>query len=103
MTVAPVLAGRYETVHVDGGVRIVTSPLSGSRLVDGTPIAANLCVMNEIGFLRNSDAHTPRQRRVYAVTWVFYALVVVAAVALIKPHPVRMNPAGATYVGIATF
>ena len=59
--------------------------------------------MNEIGFLRNSDAHIPQQRRVYAVTWVFYALVVVAAVALIKPHPVRMNPAGATHVGIATF
>ena len=59
--------------------------------------------MNQIGVLRDSDAHIPQQRRVYAVAWVFYALVLVAAVALIKPHPVRMNPAGATHVGIAAF
>jgi TonB family protein len=70
---------------------------------DGTPIAANLFSMNQIGVLRDSDAHIPQQRRVYAVAWVFYALVLVAAVALIKPHPVRMNSTGAMQVGIAAF
>src|SRR5438105_3251204 len=59
--------------------------------------------MDRIGLLRDSDAHIPQQRRMYAVAWVSYALVLVAAVVLIKPHAVRMNPAGATQVGIAAF
>jgi TonB family protein len=69
----------------------------------GTPIAANLFWMNQIALPRDSDAHIPQQRHVYAIAWVIYALVFVAAIALIKPHPVRMNPAGATHIGIGAF
>ena len=59
--------------------------------------------MNDIGFLWTSPTHMPPQRRMYAVAWVFYALVLVAMVALVRPHPVRLNPAGATHIGIAAF
>jgi TonB family protein len=59
--------------------------------------------MNDIGFLRTSPAHLPPQRQLYAVAWVFYAIVLVAMVALVRPHPVRMNPGGTTQIGIAAF
>jgi protein TonB len=39
----------------------------------------------------------------YLVASVFYTLVLVALGALVRPHPLRMNPAGATQVGIAAF
>lgn len=39
----------------------------------------------------------------YLVAWVFYPLVLVALGALVGPHQMRMNPAGATQVGIAAF
>jgi TonB family protein len=59
--------------------------------------------MDEIGFLQASPAHIPHARRMYAAAWVFYAVLLVAVVALIRPRPVRMYPAGTTQVGIAAF
>jgi TonB family protein len=39
----------------------------------------------------------------YAAAWLCYGFALVALVALVRPRPVRMNPAGATQVGIAAF
>ena len=39
----------------------------------------------------------------YLVASVLYTLVLVALGALVRPHPMRINPAGATQVGIAAF
>lgn len=56
-----------------------------------------------MGFLCTSSPHIPQQRRMYAAAWVCYAFALVAVVALVRPGPVRMTPAGATQVGIAAF
>jgi TonB family protein len=59
--------------------------------------------VDQIGLLRTSSTHIPQQRRMYAAAWVCYAFTLVAVVAVVRPGPVRMNPAGATQVGIAAF
>jgi hypothetical protein len=59
--------------------------------------------VNDTEFLRTSTAHIPQQRRMYLVAYVFYTLVLVALGALVRPHQMRVNPAGATQVGIAAF
>jgi len=57
-----------------------------------------------MAFLNESGTHIPQERRMYAVTWAIYALVIAAFVLFFKPHPVRMNPAGSTtQIGIAAF
>jgi TonB family protein len=59
--------------------------------------------MSAIGFLRTSPAHLPAERRMYAAAWGFYAVVLVAVVALVRPQPVRMNAGGTPQAGIAAF
>lgn len=59
--------------------------------------------MSEMGFLQTSTPHIPQQRHMYLVAGVLYALALVALSALVRPHPMRINPAGATRVGIAAF
>jgi TonB family protein len=59
--------------------------------------------MNDVGLLRTSPAHIPPQRRMYAAGWAFYTILLVAVVALVRPHPVRINPGGTTQTGIAAF
>jgi TonB family protein len=50
-----------------------------------------------------STPHIPQRRGMYLVACVCYTLVLVALGALVRPHQMRMNPAGATRVGIAAF
>ena len=64
---------------------------------------ARRSLVNQLGLLRTSSTHIPQQRRMYAATWMCYAFALVALVALVRPGPVRMTPAGATQVGIAAF
>jgi TonB family protein len=59
--------------------------------------------MSHTEFLLVSAPHIPQQRHMYLVAWIFYTLALVALVALVRPHQVRINPAGATRVGIAAF
>lgn len=39
----------------------------------------------------------------FLATWLVYAALVVVVAVLVKPRPVRINPAGTTQVGIAAF
>jgi TonB family protein len=50
-----------------------------------------------------STPHIPQRRGMYLVSCVCYTLVLVALGALVRPHQMRVNPAGATRVGIAAF
>jgi TonB family protein len=59
--------------------------------------------MRDLSLLRTSSATIPPQRRMYAVAWAFYAIVLLAAVTLVRPHPVGMNPGDAPQTGIAAF
>jgi TonB family protein len=59
--------------------------------------------MRDLSLLRTSSAHIAPERRMYAVAWAFYAIVLVAVVTLVRPHPLGMNPGGATQTGIAAF
>jgi protein TonB len=59
--------------------------------------------VDQIGLLHAPSTHIPQQRRMYAAAWMCYAFALVAVMALVHPRPVRMNPAGATQVGIAAF
>jgi TonB family protein len=54
-------------------------------------------------FLRTSTPHIPQQRGMYLVAWVFYTLVLVAVGTLVRPHQMRLNPAGAMRVGMPAF
>ena len=58
--------------------------------------------MSEIAFLPTT-VHIQPQRRMYALGWASYALLLAVVVGLVRPHPVRMYPAGGTQVGIAAF
>src|SRR5262245_39182179 len=59
--------------------------------------------MSETAFLRTSTPHIPQQRRMYLVAWVFYTFALLALGTLARPHQMRIDPAGATRVGIAAF
>ena len=59
--------------------------------------------MSETEFLRTSTPHIPQQRRMYLVAWVSYTLVLVALGTLVRPHQMRLNPAGAMRVGMPAF
>jgi TonB family protein len=50
-----------------------------------------------------STPHIPQRRGMYLVSCVCYTLVLVALGALVRPHQMGVNPAGATRVGIAAF
>lgn len=60
-------------------------------------------LMSDVGLLRTAPAHIPRPRRMYAAAWVFYTIVLVAVVGLVRPHPVRMSSGVTTQTGIAAF
>ncbi len=56
-----------------------------------------------MGLLQTPTVHIPHARRMYAVAWVFYALLLVAMVTMIRPRPFRVHPAGTTQIGIAAY
>src|SRR4029453_7474967 len=59
--------------------------------------------VSETEFLRTSTSHIPQQRRMYLVAWVFYTLVLVALGTLVRPHQMRLNPAGGMGGGMPAF